>query len=172
MVESNMANFLQNTNAPLVASGARALLKFDDQLLFFANSVNWHIVHNQFDVLTVDSSIPEEIVPTHVMVELTCRTFRVPDLTATKLQIEPHMMDTLTHRYLEIVVEDRQSGATILKIPRAVMTSRTGGTGARSLMTETWSFRGIGFLDETYPSGITVKPKKPNTKKHDSAFKV
>ena len=150
---------------PIVFSGARAVIKFNDAPLVFAMDVNYSIHTNVEVIRTIDNSIPDELAPTIVEASLNCKSFRIPGLSPAKLNLQPNVLATLKQQYATIEVCDRLTDSTVLYLPRAMMTNRTGGLSARSLAIETWSFIGIGFWDEQLP---TI-PKSQNAAQNGAA---
>lgn len=140
-------------------TGARAVLRINGAPLIFAMDVSYTIDTNYEAIRTIDNSIPDELAPTTILVSLTCKTFRVPGMSASKINLQPNVLAHLRQQYTYIDLVDRLTGDTILYVPRAIMTKRQGGVPGRGVGSETWSFLGIGYWDEQTPT-VPVDPKK------------
>ena len=140
---------------PKIFSGAKAILKINQKLLVFAQDCSYSINTDVSEIETIDESVAEELAPSRIRVEVTCTKFRIPGETAQALKAQPGVLNNLIGQYSTIEICDRSviSNGTILYVPRAKMVSCTGGAGSRRLSTETWTFRGLGWWNETEPTG-------------------
>jgi len=143
---------------PKVHTGARAILKINEQVMVYALSVQWDIMTDHKVINTVDNPIPEEIAPTNIDVRVTCSTLRVPKESASVMALQPTILNSLHQAYVSIEIRDRGTNDTILYVPKALLQRRTGAVASRSIASETWVLRGIGYWDERTPEAA-----KPTT---------
>lgn len=136
---------------PKVTTGARAIIKINEQVLVYALSVQWDIMTDHKVINTVDNPLPEEIVPTGIDVRVVCGLLRVPKESASVMAIQPTILNSLQQAYVSIEIRDRGTNDTILYVPKALMQRRSGGVASRQIASETWTFRGIGYWDERTP---------------------
>ena len=137
---------------PKIHTGARAIIKINDQVVIFALACQYDIMTDHKVINTVDNPLPEEIVPTNIDVRATVSVLRVPRESAAVLAYQPTILNSLHQGYVSIEIRDRGTDDTILFIPKALMSRRTGAIAARRLAAETWVFRGIGYWDERPPT--------------------
>lgn len=136
---------------PKVNSGARAILKIDGNLMAFATSVSYTIDTTYKEIQGVDNSLPDELVPETIRVELTCTNLRVPKESASVLALQPTILNHLHQKYLSVEIRDRGTDDVLLYIPKALLVQRSGVIGSRALANETWVLKGIGYWDERPP---------------------
>ena len=136
---------------PKILTGARAIIKIDNSLVVFATSVSYTVTTDYKEVQGVDESLPEELAPTNIRVEVRCSNLRVPMESAAVIGVQPTILSHLQQRYVAIDIRDRATDKTILYVPKAMMISREGTIASRQLTNETWTFRGIGYWDERPP---------------------
>lgn len=136
---------------PRVLSGARAILNFNGQLAVFATDVSY-IIETEFKpVLEIDNYLPAELAPGRIMVEIVCTSLRIPFGGPAVDLLQPTIQNAMSQPYTSIEIRDRGTDQTILYVPKAMLTRRSGRVGTRSLATETWTFSGIGYWDERAP---------------------
>lgn len=136
---------------PIVFSGARAILNLNGQLTVWATEVSYVLETEYKPVLEIDNSLPAEIAPGRINVQVTCSSLRVPNTSPTVNLLQPTILNAMTQPYTSIEIRDRGTDTTILKVERAQLTRRAGRVSARGLSAETWVFVGIGFKDERNP---------------------
>jgi len=136
---------------PRIVTGARAIIQIDSSMVVFATSVNYSVDTDYKEIQGVDESLPEELAPTSIRVEVRCTNLRVPMESASALGLQPTILSHLQQRYVSIDIRDRVTDKTILFVPRAMLTRRDGTIASRQLATETWIFKGIGYWDERTP---------------------
>lgn len=137
---------------PTIFSGARAIIKINEQLTVYALSVQWNVTTEYKPIQGIDNPLPEELAPSNIAVDVSCSTLRVPKYSASVLGIQPTITNFMTQGYCSITIQDRATGETILYVPRAMMVRRSGAVSTRQLSGETWIFRGIGYWDEQAPA--------------------
>jgi hypothetical protein len=136
---------------PHIFSGARAILTFNGNLVVYATEVSYTIETENRPLYTIDNSLPEELVPGRIIVQVTCSKLRAPLDSASVEGIQPTVLNNLTQPYTTIQLRDRATDQVILFIPQAQMIRRSGRVGAKDLATETWTFSGLAYQDEMEP---------------------
>ena len=136
---------------PKVFSGARAIIKINNEVLVYALSVQFQVVTDVTTIWEIDNPLPVELAPTTMQVSLTVSSFRVPRNSATMLELAPTMSNMLHQGYLSVEIIDRGTNECLIYIPKATITKRTSGIQARGIVGETWTMTGIGFWDERRP---------------------
>lgn len=137
---------------PRIFSGARAIVKINDQLVVYAMNVSYNIRTMYAEISTIDNPVPDEYAPTNIRVDLSITNLRVPRESAAVLAYQPTIFNTLHQGYLSIELRDRGTNEILLYIPQAVLVNRSGVVGIRQLASETWQLRGVGYWDERPPS--------------------
>ena len=139
---------------PKVLSGARAILRINNQITVYALSVNYQVVTEVQTINAIDQTLPTELAPTNIQVACTVSVFRIPRQSAAFLGLQANILNLMHQGYCSIEIQDRGTNETILYIPKAMLTKRASSLQARGISGETWSFTGIGYRDEQ-------EPKKP-----------
>jgi hypothetical protein len=148
---STCYNYRMGQPRPRILTGARAIIKIDDSVVVFATSVSYTVDTEFKEIQGVDESMPEELAPTNIRVEVRCTNLRVPMESAAVLGLQPTILSHLQQRYVAIDIRDRMTDKTILYVPKAMLVRRDGTVGTRQLATETWTLKGIGYWDERPP---------------------
>lgn len=143
---------------PRVHTGARAILKISNNIIVFATKVQYSIITDYKENQGIDNSLPEELAPTNIRVEVRCSSLRVPKESAGVLALQPTILNHLQQQYLSIEIRDRKTNDTILYVPKAMLTERSGIIEARQLANETWVLKGIGYWDERPPQKSADDP--------------
>jgi len=136
---------------PKAITGARAIIKVNDQVMAFATSVSYVYETEYKEIQGVDNSLPEELAPTNIKVEVRCTNIRIPNESPTVSGIQANVYSHLEQSYVSIELKDRKTDAIILFIPKAMLVRREGTVASRGLASETWIFKGIGMWDEREP---------------------
>lgn len=148
---------------PQVLSGARSILSVNGSPFAAGYVLNYDLRTEQYPLYTVDSPLPAELCPDKIMVSLSMRIFRTVDNDPVRLGIAPPADlagGTLVDKgftefnYLTIELRDKLTDQMILYIPKASINSRSGGITAESLLSETISITGIGFMTRSMSSGL------------------
>ena len=144
---------------PRVLTGARAILKMNNEVTVFATDVSY-VLDTEFKAINeIDNSLPNELAPGQINVSVIVTNLRVSvSSSASIAQIQPTILNNMSQPYTSIELKDRATNETILYVPQALMTKRSGKTSKRALSTETWTFTGIGFWDERTPAMATEEP--------------
>jgi hypothetical protein len=137
---------------PLAFSGARAIVRVNGKLVAFATDVSY-VVETEYKIQPeIDNFLPAELFPNAVRVQVVMTGVKIPNGSPGVDLFQPTMLNMMSQPYAEIEIRDRATDLTLLDVPRAMMTRRTGRVSTRSLGSETWSFTGIGFWDERAPA--------------------
>lgn len=141
---------------PKVHSGARAILKIDNQVAVYATNVSYSITTDFKEIQGIDNSLPDELVPTSIKVEVTCTNFRVPKESASALGLQPTILNHLHQRYINIEIRDRGTNDVILYVPKALLTNRDGqiGQGIKGGTGGASAEKNIVDQDNGFPGGI------------------
>jgi hypothetical protein len=143
---------------PKVSTGARAILKINNRVVAFANSVSYRIGYSISSVNTLGRLTAARFEPTGSDVTLNLGMFRytapggkgnAPDGT---LGLVPTIQGMLTSDDIKIELKDRVTGETILMVDRARLTDRSGVVDARGILSETMSF--VGVISWSSDSGV------------------
>jgi hypothetical protein len=138
-------------------SGARAIIKVNDQLFGFAFGVNFNIETAHEENRTIDEYIAYELMPTRVSVSGTLSMFHVPSKGPTKQLVQANALSFLMHKYITIEISDQTTGQTIFKTHKAVITSKSQSLQAGELSTIQLNWKALGWIDEMmnpdYPKG-------------------
>jgi hypothetical protein len=126
------------------------------KLIAFAMDVSYTLTTDYKEIRTIDNSLPEDMAPAQIEVEVVCHTIKIPKESPIINGFAPSIFTHLDQAYIRIELRDKITGAYILLIPRALMTKRSGVIKARGIGSETWTFRGMAYQDE-----LTL-PQKPN----------
>jgi hypothetical protein len=109
-------------------------------------SYNWN--HNLQPVELIGKEYVEEHSELGMTVDFTCTNFRVYNRSAIALGLQPKLQSLLAQPELVVVIKDKVTNDTLLRIDGVKMTSRSGTVDARGAWTETLSFVGRQASDE------------------------
>ena len=139
---------------PKVFTGARAIISMNNRVIAYATSCSYMYDTEYKPQKEVDNSLPAELTPGAINVQVTCNVTRVPLQSATGMALQPTIANNLSQPYMSIELKDRATDQTILFVPKAQLVRRAGGVNVRQMSSETWTLAGIGFWDEREPEGI------------------
>ena len=144
---------------PQVYAGWRVILKINDQLVAAGFVMDYSIDTVEATIQGIDSVFPDEFAPQSIMVNMNLRVYRTPNNDPVALGIAPGgdssgadrkglggQKDFTESPYITIEVRDRITDKTIIYLPKAWLTKRSGSAEAETLMTETWSIKSIGYF--------------------------
>ena len=133
------------------SSGARCVLKINNQIVGFAFQISWRINTVQEEIFTIDDYLPYELAPRRISVEGTLGMFRIPGQGASAEYIQSNLLSFMTHRYISIEVRDSATNDLLFYTPKAAITSRMEDIKSDDLNRVTMSFKAIGWQDEKVP---------------------
>lgn len=134
------------------ASGARCILKINDQIVGFAFGVSWRINTTAVEINTIDNYFPAELVPQRITVEGTISALHIPGTSATTEGWQGDALSFLFHNYITIEVRDSVTDSILFLTRKAMIVSRQEEVRVDSLASVTLSFRAIGWRDEKEPA--------------------
>lgn len=143
--------------------GARATLSINGNVVGLFDSCSYNVGLDVSAVYLLGRFSPAELVTVGVEpVGLTMSAFRVVDHGVFKDIAFTRIQDLLDQNYIEITLYDRQSDKRIGTVQSAVPTGQSASVSARQLMTQTVTFQGLMFSDESgtqaEPAGSTDLP--------------
>jgi hypothetical protein len=146
-------------------TGARAILKINNQLIGFAFSISWRINTQYDELFTIDDYMPHELVPNKVTVEGTLGTFHIPGKGASAEMQQSNVLSFLTHRYISIEVRDSQTNDLLFQTNKAMIVSRAEDIKADDIGRVSLHWKAIGWQDEKLPAnqkkpGQTTSPTR------------
>lgn len=133
------------------SSGARCVLKINNNLVGFAFGITWRINTLYTEINTIDDYVPAELAPQRVTVEGTISALHIPGQSATASFWQPDLLSFLFHKYITIEVKDSQTDELLFYTSNAVIVSRTEDIKVDQLSNVTLSFKAIGWRDEKEP---------------------
>ena len=142
-------------STPRIFTGARAILNINNRLTIFATDVTYMVETVYRPIPEIDNSLPNELAPAQINVTVTVTNFRAAFNSASVDLSQPTIQNNMTQPYASIQLYDRGTNQTILFVPQAMMTRRSGRVSARTPGTESWTFIGIGYYDERLPGEAT-----------------
>jgi hypothetical protein len=139
-------------------SGARCVLKINDELIGFAFNVSWNIQTTVTEIRTIDDYLPYELAPKHVIVTGTIGALHIPGagfLDDSDHPMQSNTVNFLRQKYISIEVRDSQSDALLFMTRKALIIGRAESISVEQLSQVTLQFRAIGWIDEQPVKGIT-----------------
>ena len=137
---------------PQVLSGARTILKINDEVFAAGFVLDYSIDTDAQVIQGIDNVFPDEIAPQTIGVTMNLRVYRTPSNDPVTLGIAPQsetigvQQKYLTSPYIQIEIRDKQTEKVIFYIQRGWLTRRSGSMEAIGVLTENWTVRGIGFI--------------------------
>lgn len=135
--------------------GARAKVFIADpnggkpQLVGIFNNVSWGLTYDVQPVNILGRFSPDELVYTaQEPVTVTASGFRVVNAGPHTIAKVPNLIDLLTHEYIELTINDRQTGSDVAKIHSVRPTGYSTTLSARALEEVTITFMGLLVDDE------------------------
>jgi hypothetical protein len=136
---------------PQVLSGQRTILKINNEIVGAGFVLDYSIETQDTVIQGIDNVLADEIAPNSINVSMSIRVYRTPDNDPVATLIAPlgdsaNVQDAFPKSpYITIEVRDKTTDKTILFLPKAFVTRRSGSVEAEGLLTETWSIKSIGF---------------------------
>lgn len=119
------------------------------ELIGIFNSITWGLTYDVQPVFLLGRSGPDELVYTaQEPITVSCGGFRVVGAGVHKLAKMPNVKDLLTHEYLQLVINDRQTGRDIAKIHSVRPVSYGTTLTARNLEEINITYMGLLVDDE------------------------
>ena len=137
------------------ASGARCILKINDEICGFAFGITWRIVTQSIEINAIDDPFPHELAPQRITVDGTISALHIPGEGVGVKLWQPDVLNFLFQRYITIEVRDTVTDALLFYTDKAMITSRQEDIKVDSLASVQLSWRAIGYNDERKPAPPT-----------------
>ncbi len=137
-------------------TGARTILKVNNQLFGFAFSVSWRITTDVIDITTIDDYLPYEFAPRRISVEGTLSSFRIPGRGPTAEVMQASVLSFPFHKYISIEVRDSVSNALLFYTDKAVITTRAEDISNENLTSVSINWKAIGWKDDNGEENLPV----------------
>lgn len=154
-VIGNVGNIFSLKPLAKYASGARCMLRINNEIVGFAFAISWRITTSVTEINTIDDYAPYEFAPQRVSVDGSMSLLHIPGTSAGTELWQPDMLSFLFNRYITIEVRDAQSDELLFATDKAMVVSRSEDHRVDDLASVTLQWRAIGFMDERTPE----KPK-------------
>ncbi len=129
-------------------TGARTIIKVNNQLFGFAFGVSWRISTDVFEVKTIDDYLPYELAPRLISVEGTLSSFRIPGRGPSMEFQQASLLSFPFHKYISIEVRDEVTNSLLFYTDRAVITTRAEDISNDKLSTVSLNWKAIGWKDD------------------------
>ena len=150
-VQNQVTPIFSTKNSAKYSSGARSIIKINNQLIGFAFSVSWKINTAQDEITTIDDYLPYEFAPSRITVEGSLGMFHIPGRGASAEFIQSNLLSFPTHRYISIEVRDVTTNDLLFYTSKAVIISRSETVATENLTKATLNWKAIGWQDEITP---------------------
>jgi hypothetical protein len=148
----NVGSVLTLKPSAKYATGARTILRINNEIVSFVMSVSWQIRTNNIEINTIDNYFPDEIAPTRVQVSGTMSGFIVPGKSLTNVQVQSDALSFLFNKYITIEVRDSATDSILFKANKCVVTDSAHSLQAESPGNFSLNFTAIGWQNEQAPS--------------------
>lgn len=151
-------------------TGARAILRANNQIVAFATNVGYRIIipHGAVNVMGRYSAARHEPLGYDVTVNCGVMRFTGPGSPGTGNsadapgdEIMARVNDIISLEELSIEIIDRATDQKVLLVSRARMTERSGNMSARDMLAENWTF--VGVIAESGDSPNQQESSAPGT---------
>lgn len=150
-IASQMSGIFSTRPSAKYASGARTILKINDQICGFAFGISWRINTSVVEINTIDDYTPWELAPQRVTVEGSISALHIPGQSVGTELWQPDVLNFLLQQYITIEVRDSATDQLLFFTKRAMITSRQEDIRVDSLANVQLTWRAIGFQDERKP---------------------
>lgn len=151
LVGGNVGGILSTRPSAKYASGARCILKMNNQIVGFAFAISWRANTLHQEIHTIDDYMAYELAPQRVTVEGTISMLHIPGISATTESWQPDILSFLFHKYISIEVRDVANDALLFATDQAVIISRSEDHKVDQLSNVTLNWKAVGFIDEKKP---------------------
>lgn len=139
---------------PLTITGARTIIKFNNELFAAGFVLDYSVETSASVIQSIDSVLPQEIAPEHIFVSMSLKVYRTPENDPVTLGIAPggdmsgpdYQRAFASSQYITVEIRDRVTDKTVLFLPKAFVTKRSGSSESEGILSETWSIKSIGFI--------------------------
>lgn len=158
-ITSQMSGIFSTRPSAKYASGARTILKINNQICGFAFGISWRINTTVTEINTIDNYAPWELAPQRVTVEGSIAALHIPGQSIGTELWQPDMLNFLLQQYITIEVRDSATDQLLFFTNKAMITSRQEDIRVDSLANVQLTWRAIGFKDERSPKTATNADK-------------
>ena len=153
-------------------TGARCILKVNNQLFGFAFNISWRIHTDVAEIRTIDDYMPHEFAPTMIHVDGTIGAFRIPGRGPTAEFQQASILSFPFHKYITIEVRDEVTNSLLFYTDRAVITTRAEDISNDRLSTVQLQWKAIGWKDDLELAGLPVNANTTSDQKGGSGNAV
>lgn len=150
-VTSNFEGIIAVKPIAKYLTGARCVLKVNNEIIGFAFAISWNINTSVTEIRTIDNVLPYELAPKQIEVTGSISAFRIPGSGPTQKLLQTDMLNHLHQRYIQIEVHDSQSDNLIFRTNNALVVGRSESIRTGQMAEMTLNFRAIGWADERSP---------------------
>lgn len=151
-IASNVSGVFSTKPSAKYLSGARVILKINQQVVGFAFGITWNINTTVREVNTIDNYLPYELVPQRLTIDGTISALHIPGISATTNNWQSDVLSFLFQPYVSIEARDSATDQLLFATDRAMIVGRSEEVRVDQLSSITLRFRAIGFQDEKDPS--------------------
>jgi hypothetical protein len=151
LVGGNVGGILSTRPSAKYASGARCILKMNNQIVGFAFAISWRANTMHQEIHTIDDYMAYELAPQRMTVEGTISLLHIPGISASTESWQPDVLSFLFHKYISIEVRDVATDALLFATDQAVIISRAEEHKVDQLSNVTLNWKAVGFIDEKKP---------------------
>ena len=148
---SNLEGIVSTKPMAKYLSGARCILRMNNQVVGFAFGISWTRSTDATEINTIDDYLPYELAPSRITVNGTLSMFRIPGSGPGVKGMQTSVLNFMQQRYIEIEVRDTHTDNLIFFTKKAMVTSRTEYIKSDALAEMTLNFKAIGYADELVP---------------------
>lgn len=130
------------------ASGARTVLRINDEIFGFAMSISWNIETTVTEIRTIDDYLPVELAPKHIIVTGTIGGLMIPGSGPSRNDIQANIINFLQQKYMTIEVKDSQTDNLLFFTTKAMVVSRAESLSSEQLGGVTLNWRAMGWKDD------------------------
>lgn len=140
---------------PAVLAGWRTILKINNEVVGAGFVLDYQIETSETTIQCIDNVLPDELAPQNISVRMSIRVYRTPDNDPVSGKIAPlgaasnPQEDFTKSPYISVEVRDKVTDKTVIFLPRAWLTNRSGSVDSEGLLVETWQIKSIGYIGPT-----------------------
>ena len=132
-------------------SGARAIVRINGKIAFFAMNISWNIETVATEIRTIDEYLPIELAPRFITVTGTLGGLMIPGEGPSKNFFQSDVLNFMQQRYITIEVRDTQSDNLLFFTNKAMVTSRSESLNSGQLGRIVLNWKAVGWKDDREP---------------------
>jgi len=144
-IKSNLGSVFSLKPSAKYTTGARTIIKINNEIKLFAFSISWNIVTDNIEINTIDSYLPHELAPRRISVEGSIGSLIQPSVSLTSEIVQSDVLSFLFNKYITIEVLDNVTQAVLFKTNHAVITGSSANIQAEQIGTLSLSWKAIGW---------------------------